>query len=142
MQNRVLGIEDVGDFLEGIQGSLFDSSENKQKPLLPSRPLAHPSQVGVVLFFFPQNVLAEVKYRQIQQPALHYVVDVENPACTSIAIPKRVNRFKLKVGNRDFYQRIDLWVLGVIDKLNQAPRQFLQNSLTSGRRIDRLSGIG
>src|SRR5690606_8797218 len=81
-------------------------------------------------------------YRQIQQPALHYVVDVENPACTSIAIPKRVNRFKLKVGNRDFYQRIDLWVLGVIDKLNQVPRQFLQNSLTSGRRIDRLSGIG
>ena len=127
-------------FFCGLLRRSGNGSKHKQNPVGPLPLFRHPAQELVIILFMIRYIRTQIKNRLRQEILLYKIKVIQNPACSPIAIGKRVDGFKLVMQQGQLYQGICLPIPFVIDKLFQCGHFIPDNILTTGRRIDQFPG--
>ena len=109
----------TGHLIVGLLGGTDDGVEHVQHPGLPCLLFGHTAQQGVVLRLVCHDVARQEKHRDVQQPGLHQIQQVDDPSGTAIAIVEGVDGLELVVHHGHLHQGVEV-VLGVDEVLQIA----------------------
>lgn len=83
-------LTDSNDRPDRVPRRVLDRLEHVEHPLLPSVPLAHGLQEPVIVALSTNNVPAEVKDRNVEEPFLDQIKDVDDSPGAAVAVVERV----------------------------------------------------
>lgn len=121
----------------GLLRRRFDGAQHEQNPVLPVLRIGDAAQAFVVGGTVGDDVARQEQDRDVEQPLLDQIQQIQDAPGTAIAIRKRMDGLELVMHHRHLHQRVDA-VLGM-DELFEIAQLVADDGLADRWGIDHLT---